>query len=125
MARAVNIGPLTLELRRRHRPSGPITRDPQRALDGLRDPALAGDGRQPSQKLATYLAETQRGREATTSLAEMVQTLPWYHTIELPGGVVTKGAHDHRDVVGRVGLPADLAGRRALDVATFDGFWAF
>src|SRR3954452_22812110 len=48
----------------------------------------------------------------------------WYHTIELAPGVVTPGQIDHRAVVDRV-LPADLRGKRALDVGTFDGFWAF
>ena len=48
----------------------------------------------------------------------------WYHTIELAPGVVTPGQIDHRTVVDRV-LPKDLSGRRALDVGTFDGFWAF
>src|SRR4051794_544554 len=48
----------------------------------------------------------------------------WYHTIELAPGVVTPGQIDHRGVVSRV-LPDDLRGRRALDVGTFDGFWAF
>src|SRR3954449_8808986 len=48
----------------------------------------------------------------------------WYHTIELAPGVVTPGQIDHRRVVDKV-LPASLRGRRALDVGTFDGFWAF
>jgi tRNA (mo5U34)-methyltransferase len=48
----------------------------------------------------------------------------WYHTIELGPGAVTRGAADLRTVAPRL-LPADLNGRRALDVATFDGFWAF
>src|SRR3954469_10617548 len=48
----------------------------------------------------------------------------WYHTIELAPGVVTPGQIDHRRVVSRV-LPNDLSGKRALDVGTFDGFWAF
>jgi SAM-dependent methyltransferase len=48
----------------------------------------------------------------------------WYHTLELPRGVVTPGQIDLRRVAARV-LPDDLAGKRALDVGTFDGFWAF
>src|SRR3954464_7771999 len=48
----------------------------------------------------------------------------WYHTIELAPGVVTPGQIDHRRVVDRV-LPRDLRGKRALDIGTFDGFWAF
>jgi len=48
----------------------------------------------------------------------------WYHTIELPGGVLTPGQVDLRAIAARV-LPDDLSGLRALDVGTFDGFWAF
>jgi SAM-dependent methyltransferase len=47
----------------------------------------------------------------------------WYHTLELAPGTVTPGQIDHRSIVSRL-LPPDLKGRRALDVATFDGFWA-
>ncbi len=48
----------------------------------------------------------------------------WYHSIELAPGVVTPGQVDLRGVASRV-LPDDLSGVRALDVGTFDGFWAF
>jgi SAM-dependent methyltransferase len=48
----------------------------------------------------------------------------WYHAIELAPGVVTPGRADWRHVAGKL-LPADLHERRALDVGTFDGFWAF
>jgi tRNA (mo5U34)-methyltransferase len=48
----------------------------------------------------------------------------WYHTLELPDGV-THGAYDHRSVVPHYGIPENLTGKRVLDVATFDGFWAF
>ena len=49
----------------------------------------------------------------------------WYHTIELAPGVETPGWFDTRGIVAQLPLPASLAGRRCLDVATFDGFWAF
>src|SRR5919201_5774181 len=49
----------------------------------------------------------------------------WYHTIELAPGVVTPGWFDTRKVVGRLPLPASLAGMWCLDIGTFDGFWAF
>lgn len=48
----------------------------------------------------------------------------WYHTLELAPGVVTPGQIDLRKTAPKL-LPADLSGRRALDVGTFDGFWAF
>jgi tRNA (mo5U34)-methyltransferase len=49
----------------------------------------------------------------------------WYHTIELAPGIVTRGMFDHRPYVDRYGLPASLAGKRVLEVGTFEGFWAF
>ena len=51
--------------------------------------------------------------------------IPWYHTMELRPGVVTPGWLDTRPVAATVPLPRSLAGMRCLDVATFNGFWAF
>src|SRR3954447_8479059 len=65
------------------------------------------------------------GCAAMSSLAERVRELTWYHTIELPGGVVTPGHFDTRGAVQHVPLPADLSGMRVLEVGTWDGFWAF
>ena len=48
----------------------------------------------------------------------------WYHSIELAPGIVTPGHVDLRGTAKRL-LPASGAGLRALDVGTFDGFWAF
>jgi len=58
-------------------------------------------------------------------LAREIESLEWYHTMELAPGIVTPGWFDHRPVVAKVGLPEDLSGMRCLDVGTFDGFWAF
>jgi tRNA (mo5U34)-methyltransferase len=49
----------------------------------------------------------------------------WYHTIELPQGIRTPGIYDTIDTLRHVPLPASLAGKRCLDVATNNGFWAF
>ena len=62
---------------------------------------------------------------ATNGLAAKVTSIPWYHTIDLGGGVVTPGFVDHRDQLSSYQLPDSLAGKRCLDVATFDGYWAF
>jgi len=59
------------------------------------------------------------------ALAEEVRRLRWYHTLDLGGGVITNGMFDHRPVVDKYLLPADLSGLRCLDVGTMDGFWAF
>jgi len=51
--------------------------------------------------------------------------LGWYHTIELGEGLVSRGHFDHRPIVNSYGLPDSLVGKRVLDVATGDGFFAF
>ena len=62
---------------------------------------------------------------STDDLRAQVERYPWYHTLELGDGVVTPGMFDHRPVLDRYPIPADLSGKRCLDVATMDGFWAF
>jgi len=59
------------------------------------------------------------------SLQDDVASVAWYHSIELPGGVVTPGQFDMPSAARRVPLPASLSGRRCLDVGTANGFWAF
>src|SRR6059058_5727786 len=54
-----------------------------------------------------------------------VERYPWYHTLELGQGVATTGMFDHRPVLDRYPIPADLSGKRCLDVATMDGYFAF
>jgi tRNA (mo5U34)-methyltransferase len=56
---------------------------------------------------------------------EDAAALHWYHTLELPDGVVTEGWFDLRPYVAEYGLPERMEGMRALDVGTWDGFWAF
>ncbi len=58
-------------------------------------------------------------------LAQRIGELDWYHTLELEPGLVTPGVFDLRPYVDRYGLPERMDGMRALEVGTFDGFWAF
>jgi tRNA (mo5U34)-methyltransferase len=58
-------------------------------------------------------------------LPELVASLKWYHTFDLPGGVTTPGYYDLRSVAAHVPIPDDLSGKRCLDAASADGFWAF
>lgn len=62
---------------------------------------------------------------APSSFAEHVSALTWYHTIELPGGIVTPGRYDLRGALARLPIPPSLEGKRCLDVGTRDGFYAF
>jgi tRNA (mo5U34)-methyltransferase len=61
---------------------------------------------------------------ATVELQTRIRENTWYHTLELPG-IVTDGWFDLRPYVPRYGLPDDMSGMRALEVGTWDGFWAF
>ena len=62
---------------------------------------------------------------ATDDLAQQVAAVPfWYHTLQLAPGVVTPGEFDLRDSVDALPWP-EVRGTRCLDVATFDGFYAF
>jgi tRNA (mo5U34)-methyltransferase len=49
----------------------------------------------------------------------------WYHTIDLGGGVVTKGIDDSPLRLARLDLPQSLAGSAVLDVGAWDGFFSF
>jgi tRNA (mo5U34)-methyltransferase len=60
-----------------------------------------------------------------SDLQAEVERYPWYHTLELGNGVVTNGMFDHRPHMKHYPIPADLTGKRCLDVATMDGYWAF
>ena len=44
-------------------------------------------------------------------LAAQVAALPWYHSIDLPGGITTPGVVNNRRVLPRYHLPASLAER--------------
>jgi tRNA (mo5U34)-methyltransferase len=65
------------------------------------------------------------GPEGIQRLRARFDDIGWYHTQELAPGLVTPGMFDLRPLVRRYGIPADLSGKRALDVGTFEGFWAF
>ena len=56
-------------------------------------------------------------------LAEKVAGIPWYHSIDLGGGLVTPGNPvDAR--MSNEGLP-DVRGKSVLDIGAWDGFWSF
>ena len=58
------------------------------------------------------------------TLQARIAELPfWYHKIALPHGIVTPGFNPHFPAKYRV--PADLTGKRVLDVGAWDGYWTF
>ena len=70
-------------------------------------------------------AMTDVATDAAPDPRARVEAHDWYHTIDLAPGLTTPGWFDTRATVGKVPLPQSLAGRRCLDVGTWDGFWAF
>jgi len=74
--------------------------------------------------VAQTMATSTTAPTGPDDLRARVDALAWYHTFDLPGGVVTPGIYDHRSVAAKVPFP-DLRGKRCLDVASSDGFWAF
>jgi tRNA (mo5U34)-methyltransferase len=67
---------------------------------------------------------SRRGRDFSQELADK----GWYHSFELPGGVHVEG-HNTLEILqlryGRFPLPADLHGRRVLDIGAWDGWFSF
>jgi tRNA (mo5U34)-methyltransferase len=52
----------------------------------------------------------------------------WWHEIEVAPGIVTPGDDSNRmklPILDRIGLPADLHGRRLLDLGCSDGYFSF
>ena len=72
-------------------------------------------------------AQTQPwpSKDDVPALREYVASQEWYHTLELAPGITTPGFFDHKPLLPKLPWPASLAGKRCLDIATFDGFWAF
>lgn len=58
-------------------------------------------------------------------LVRSMAQLPWYHSIDLPGGVTTPGVVRNARVVTRLRLPASFTGLTVLDVGAWDGFYSF
>lgn len=65
---------------------------------------------------------------SSTRPADVSASVPkvhWFHTIELPGGIVTPGRWDTRSSIKHLPIPDSLTGKRCLDIGTWDGYWAF
>ena len=58
-------------------------------------------------------------------LNKMVESLEWYHTIDLGNGIITKGHYDHRPYLHYYRIPEDLSGKTVLDIGAASGFFSF
>ena len=89
---------------------------------------LAGNGNGNGSAVgpvAPAMALPAGGDAATAELLQRVNSVTWYHTLDLGDGVRTPGAFDHSPILDRYRIPKRLDGLRVLDIATYDGFWAF
>jgi len=54
-----------------------------------------------------------------------VNSINWYHSIEVAPGVVTPGLYDPTPLLDLIGFPKDLSGKTILDIGANDGFFTF
>jgi tRNA (mo5U34)-methyltransferase len=87
----------------------------------LRDSALWKWRNKRSRRMPPTAADPGGER----SVLDRIAPIDWYHSIDVGSGVVTPGMFDHRAYLRHYPIPERLDGMRVLDVATFDGFWAF
>ena len=89
--------------------------------------SLGGMLSKPAPKAEEHLAPLPKAtpHPGSEELQKRVDAIEWYHTIDLGNGVVTPGWFDLRNELHNYPLPERMDGMRVLDVATFDGFWAF
>lgn len=70
----------------------------------------------------------QRGQDELEFIKRRVSELsPWYHCIDLGGGVVTPGRNYERvwEPIKKLIENIDYRGKSVLDLASWDGYWAF
>ena len=79
----------------------------------------------PDEQVASGGEQAGHGPPTKSELLGQARRRGWYHSIELAPDHTTEGWFDLRPYVHLYGLPERMAGMRALDVGTWDGFWAF
>lgn len=59
-------------------------------------------------------------------LRKKVDSLPWFHQIDLGNGIITPGRTSLTDlkIVSDIFFPADLSGKAVLDIGCYDGFFS-
>jgi tRNA (mo5U34)-methyltransferase len=64
--------------------------------------------------------EAENGR-----LRDLVNSRPWFHTIDLGDGIVTPGIDPSATKLDYIRLPDSFFGKTVLDVGAYDGFFSF
>jgi len=85
----------------------------------------AGEIRQADKASNNNQIKISEGTPEQKAILHRISEVEWYHSIDLGHGVVTPGIFDHRPFLSDYHLPENFKDMRVLDVATYDGFWAF
>lgn len=73
-------------------------------------------------------ARNQETTEGISKLIGQLSELGWYHSIDLPDGSVIAGIQTLEQLRARIAqypIPADLRGKRVLDIGAWDGWFSF
>jgi tRNA (mo5U34)-methyltransferase len=68
----------------------------------------------------------QRSKLSEAEIRARIAAVPyWFHRIEVAPGIVTPGEDDTPGKCKWLQLPETLAGKRVMDIGTYEGFFAF
>ena len=73
----------------------------------------------------TSAVSEQQSPQKIEELRREVNSLRWWHTIDLGHGIVTPGQGGSHERMEWMKMPADLSGKAVLDVGAFDGLFSF
>jgi tRNA (mo5U34)-methyltransferase len=68
------------------------------------------------------------GSGETTDVEDLkrrVNSIRWYHRIDLGNGIVTPGIDNSQKKLARIRMPQKLHGKTVLDIGAWDGFFSF
>ena len=60
-----------------------------------------------------------------SDLLRQVDSINWYHSIDLGNGIRTKGIDNSQRKLERLKFPASFEGKTVLDIGAWDGFFSF
>lgn len=108
------------------------SRDEAAMPEGAREPSVATAGRPAAPGNGAGMRPISKSENSGPPLSEhdardLVNSTKWYHKFELRPGLVTPGVSPiaANDACDALGIPADLTGKRALDVGAWDGAVTF
>src|SRR5262245_48364448 len=72
------------------------------------------------------MTQHARATYSDDEIHALIASVPfWFHQIEVAPGIVTPGIDPSPEKLKRLTFPADLRGKRVLDIGAWDGFFSF